>query len=328
MIVVRNLTKYFGRRKAVDQLSFEVQEGEIVGLLGPNGAGKTTTMRILTGYLTATEGTVQIDGRDISTDSRAIRRVLGYLPEDVSLYRDMTVEGFLRFVALLKGLPRPERHGAVEQVTELCRIGDSRKRLIGKLSKGYRQRVGLAQALIGTPKVLVLDEPTSGLDPKQINEIRELIRSFRGRQTILLSTHILPEVQAVSDRVLIINEGKLVAQGTSEELSERFQTAQEILVTVRGDMSLVKATLDRVPGILNVERVKTGNGDAETYRIYCDKTRDNRGPVARVLADAGLELLELKSDVMSLEDIFLKLVTQEEAESPAVSPAAAQLELS
>ena len=214
MIQVENLTKRFGKRKAVDGLSFEVREGEILGLLGPNGAGKTTTMRVLTGYLSPTEGTVRINGIDVTKESGKARSLLGYLPEDVPLYRDMTTEDFLVFVSKLKGIPKTSRPKALDEVTELCKIHEVRRRLIGKLSKGFRQRVGLAQALLGSPKVIILDEPTNGLDPKQINEIRELIKSLKGKQTVLLSTHILPEVSAVSDRVLIINEGKLVAQGT------------------------------------------------------------------------------------------------------------------
>ncbi len=319
MIQVENLTKFFGQRKAVDGLTFEVREGEILGLLGPNGAGKTTTMRILTGFLSPSEGHVRIDGIDVSKEPRKVRSLLGYLPEEVPLYRDMTAEGFLCFVAQLKGIPKTVRHAAIEKVTELCKIQEVRNRLIGKLSKGYRQRVGLAQALLGSPKVLILDEPTNGLDPKQINEIRELIKSLKGKQTILLSTHILPEVSAVSDRVLIINEGKLVAQGTPEELGERLRTGQEILITVRGDVKIVKPAIHRIPGVISVERVEAHGPQVEVYKVFCDKTQDMRGFVARILVDSGFELLELKSDTMSLEDIFLKLVTKEEAPQPDVA---------
>ncbi len=316
MIQVENLTKFFGQRKAVDGLTFEVREGEILGLLGPNGAGKTTTMRILTGFLSPSEGHVRIDGIDVSKEPRKVRSLLGYLPEEVPLYRDMTAEGFLGFVAQLKGIPKTVRHAAIEEVAELCKIQEVRNRLIGKLSKGYRQRVGLAQALLGSPKVLILDEPTNGLDPKQINEIRELIKSLKGKQTILLSTHILPEVSAVSDRVLIINEGKLVAQGTPEELGEKLRTGQEILITVRGDVKIVKPAIHRIPGVISVERVEARGSQVEVYKVFCDKTQDMRGFVARILVDSGFELLELKSDTMSLEDIFLKLVTKEEAPQP------------
>lgn len=319
MIQVEKLTKHFGKIKAVDQLTFEVKEGEILGLLGPNGAGKSTTMRVLTGFLTPTEGTVEIDGMDIMKDSRRIRALLGYLPEDVPLYGDMTVDSFLRFVSHVKRIPRASKPKAIDEVIETCKLEIVRKRLIGKLSKGYRQRVGLAQALMGSPKILILDEPTSGLDPKQINEIRDLIKSFRGKQTVLLSTHILPEVSAVSDRVIIINEGRLVAQGTPEELGERLRTAQEILVTVKGDLKVVKPVLHRLPGVLNVEKVESLRVDTEVYKLFCDKTQDVRGQVARVLIDSGFDLLELRSDTMSLEDIFLKLVTREEDALPATS---------
>lgn len=316
MIQVENLTKCFDKRKAVDSLTFEVREGEILGLLGPNGAGKTTTMRILTGFLSPTEGRVKIDGIDVSENPIKIRSLLGYLPEEVPLYRDMTAGEFLGFVAQLKSIPKPLRRGAIEEVAELCKIRDVCARLIGKLSKGYRQRVGLAQALLGSPKVLILDEPTNGLDPKQINEIRELIRSLKGKQTILLSTHILPEVSAVSDRVLIINEGKLVAQGTPEELGDRLRTGQEILITVRGDIKIVKPAIHRIPGVISVERVEARGPQVEVYKVFCDKAQDMRGFVARMLVDSGFELLELKSDLMSLEDIFLKLVTKEDASQP------------
>jgi len=316
MIQVENLTKRFGKRKAVDGLSFEVREGEILGLLGPNGAGKTTTMRVLTGYLSPTEGTVRINGIDVTKESGKARSLLGYLPEDVPLYRDMTADEFLLFVAKLKGIPKPLRAKAMDEVTELCKIHEVCKRLIGKLSKGFRQRVGLAQALLGSPKVIILDEPTNGLDPKQINEIRELIKSLKGKQTVLLSTHILPEVSAVSDRVLIINEGKLVAQGTPEELGDRLRTGQEILITVKGDVKIVKPAIHRIPGVVSVEKVETRGPEVEVYKVFCDKGQDMRGFVARMLVDSGFELLELKSAAMSLEDIFLKLVTKEEAPLP------------
>ncbi|MBI4549830.1 MAG: ABC transporter ATP-binding protein [Candidatus Omnitrophica bacterium] len=319
MIRVENLTKFFGKIRAVDHLAFEVKEGEILGLLGPNGAGKTTTMRILTGFLTPTEGVVEIAGRNVLRELQRVRRQIGYLPEDVPLYRDMTVLAFLKFVAALKGVRRSQRARAIEVVVERCKIAEVLKRLVGKLSKGYRQRVGLAQALIGSPKVLILDEPTSGLDPKQINEIRELIRSLRGKQTVLLSTHILPEASAVSDRVLIMNEGKVVAQGTSEELGAQLRTAQEILVTVRGDMKIVKPALHRIRGVLSVEKIQSLSGEIDVYKVFCDKDNDVRGEVARVLVDSGFDLLELRSNVMSLEDIFLRLVTKEDpAESEAV----------
>jgi len=198
MIEVRNLAKSFGKIRAVDGLTFDVAEGEIVGLLGPNGAGKTTAMRILTGFLTPTEGTVRINGLDMLKFPRKVQSILGYLPEDVPLYKEMTVESFLKFVVRMKGFPLRKRRDAISEAIELCKLEEVRKRIIGKLSKGYRQRVGLAQALIGQPKVLILDEPTSGLDPRQINEIRQLIRNLKGKQTILLSTHILPEASMVA----------------------------------------------------------------------------------------------------------------------------------
>ena len=317
MIEVENLTKSFGKIRALDHLSFQLGEGEILGLLGPNGAGKTTAMRIMTGFLAPDEGAVRLDGIDILKESKKARSLLGYVPENANLYGDMTVQSFLDFVAGVKGIARRERNKAVEETLELCRIWDVRHRMIGKLSRGYRQRVSLAQALHGRPKILILDEPTTGLDPKQINEIRELVKNLKGRQTIILSTHILPEVSLVSDRVLIINEGKLVAAGTPEELGSQFRSTQEILVTVRGDVKITKPVLHRLKGVLSVEKVDTVAPDEEVYKILCDKAADLRGHVARVLIDSGFELLELRSQALSLEDIFLKLVTKEDEDLAA-----------
>ncbi|HNV85352.1 MAG TPA: ABC transporter ATP-binding protein [Candidatus Omnitrophota bacterium] len=312
MIEVHDLAKSFGKIRAVDGLTFNVQEGEIVGLLGPNGAGKTTAMRILTGFLTPTEGTVRINGLDMLKFPRKVQSILGYLPEDVPLYKDMTVESFLKFVVRMKGLPIRKRRDAIGEAVELCKLEDVRKRIIGKLSKGYRQRVGLAQALIGRPKVLILDEPTSGLDPRQINEIRQLIRNLKGKQTILLSTHILPEASMVSDRVLIINKGKLVATGTPKELADRLCSGQELFVTVRPSGKLLAPLVDKVPGVLSIQRMSVGDDGVERYKIISDKSQDVRSGIARALVAEGVDLVELRSEAMSLEDVFLKLVTQED----------------
>jgi len=317
VIQIRNLVKTFGKIKAVDDLSFDVNEGEIVGLLGPNGAGKTTAMRILTGFLTPSAGTVRIDGLDMLRYARKIQSRLGYLPEDVPLYKDMAVESFLNFVARMKGVGFGSKRKAIQEVVELCKLGDVRKRVIGKLSKGFRQRVGLAQALIGKPKILVLDEPTSGLDPKQINEIRQLIRELKGEKTVLISTHILPEASAVSDRVLIINKGKLVATGSPVELGKQLRSTQEILITVRSRGKLLSPILERLAGVLSIQKTAALEEGIDHYKVVSEKSQDLRSAIARALVTEGVDLVELRTESMSLEDIFLKLVTREDTEAAA-----------
>ncbi len=313
MIEIQNLTKHYGHIKAVENVSFTVNKGEILGFLGPNGAGKTTTMRVLTGFFPPTEGKVKVAGFDITEKPLEVKKRLGYLPENVALYMDMRVNDYLHFVGRIKGLKRkPLLKQKVNQVVELCGLGDVRKRLIGKLSKGYRQRVGLAQALIGDPEVLILDEPTVGLDPKQIVEIRKLIKDLGGERTIILSTHILPEVQMICERVIIINEGKIVAIDTPENLNRQLSKKLTIIMEVEGEPQKVVNTLGGVDGVIDVKQKVKKKGKIRQYEIQTVPERDIRKELAQAVLENQLGLYELRSIEMSLEEIFLKLVTQEE----------------
>ncbi len=309
MIDVENLTKAYGPRLAVDGLSFHVEKGEIVGFLGPNGAGKTTTMRMLTGYLPPTEGQASIAGFDTFAQSLEARRHVGYLPETVPLYPEMTVADYLDFMAALRHVPN--REAAIDHAMEATHIEDRANQNIGKLSKGYRQRVGLAQALLHDPDVLILDEPTIGLDPRQIIEVRELIKSLAGQHTILISTHILPEVEQVCSRVLIIHRGKLVAEDTPQNLGARLRGSERIGLQVSGDgASLVKA-LTKVPGVQSVET--QGNG---RYEVGVSPDTDIRAQLAATVVKGGWGLLEMAPVGMSLEDIFLQLTQEEPQPAP------------
>jgi len=311
MIEVEGLTKYYGLFPAIKDLTFQVGRGEILGFLGPNGAGKTTTMRILTCYVPPTRGTVRVAGFDIDKDPLEVRRRIGYLPENVPLYGDMTVSSYLFFVAELKGLKRRERQRRVEEIIRECGIAEVRNKLISKLSKGYRQRVGIAQALLGDPEVLILDEPTIGLDPKQIIEIRNLIKSLGGRRTIILSTHILPEVSMVCQRVIIINEGRLVAVDTPENLTAQLQKSHHISLEIEGPPDQVAKELQRVEGVLQIEgQGCTGNG-VYRYLVKSKPEMDIRKELARVVHHNNWGLWELRPVSMTLEDIFIKLVTEE-----------------
>jgi len=315
MIEVENLTKRYGRKTAVDGVSFKVQKGEILGFLGPNGAGKTTTMRILTCYLPPTEGTARVAGFDVFDDPIEVKRRVGYIPETPPLYVDMNVAEFLSFVAKIKGVPAKERAVKIDDAIEKTRIGDVRKTLIGRLSKGYRQRVGLAQAILHNPEVLILDEPTAGLDPKQIIETRELIKGLGGEHTIVLSTHILPEVSMTCGRVVIINKGKVVAEGTPDELTHRLQGAAALRVEVRGEPGPVAEVMRGVPGVASV-REKTERGVA-TFEVEPESGRDVRAELARAVIQGGFDLLGLHEIGMSLEDIFLHLTTSDPVETSA-----------
>jgi len=324
MIEVEGLTKVYGNKTAIDNLTFTVQQGEVVGFLGPNGAGKTTTMRVLSCYMPPTSGTARVGGYDIRTQALDVRRRIGYLPEHVPLYTDLTVTQYLSFVAEAKGLSRLTRRQRVGEAIERCLLQDARGRIIGKLSKGYRQRVGLAQALLGDPPILILDEPTIGLDPKQIIEIRGLIRDMQGERTVILSTHILPEVSMVCQRVIIINEGRIVAVDTPETLTRRLQRSTQVLLQIDGPPDQVTVRLREAPGVLQVV-MKDGAGALRRYLVETDKDRDLRQELARVVCSSGWGLLELRPVDMSLEDVFIRLVTEEEAVShqqPAVSTTA------
>ncbi len=303
MIQVENLTKVYGDFTAIQDVSFRVERGEVLGFLGPNGAGKTTTMRILTGFMPPSAGRVKVAGYDIFENSLEARRHIGYLPETVPLYPEMTVVSYLNFVAALRGVPR--RREAVERVMSTVNLDDHADVMIGKLSKGYRQRVGLAQALVHDPDVLVLDEPTIGLDPKQIIEVRELIRSLGGDHTIILSTHILPEVSQVCGRVLIINEGQIVAEDTPERLTARLKGGERVFIHLANDMANADEVLSAIEGVQEVAR--TGDGQ---YEVTCALGHDLRPTLARTLIERGWDLLELRPIGMSLEEIFLKLTTE------------------
>jgi ABC-2 type transport system ATP-binding protein len=318
MIEVENLTKRYGPTLAVSEVTFEVQKGEILGFLGPNGAGKTTTMRVITGYLPPSAGRVRVAGYDVVEEPLEAKRRTGYLPEAPPVYPDMTVTEYLAFVARIKGIPRRELKSRLAEISERCAVTDVVNRQIGKLSKGFRQRVGLAQALIHNPEVLVLDEPTAGLDPKQIIETRQLIKGLAGRHTIILSTHILPEAAKTCQRVVVINAGKIVAVGTPDELTRRLQGFETILLTVEGLAADVKDKLQRVEGVNLVEPRDTSDGRV-TYEVHAEKGKDVRAELARAVVESHWKLYELKTSGLSLEDIFLKLTTKDLSEEPPVS---------
>jgi ABC-2 type transport system ATP-binding protein len=319
MIEVENLTKRYGRHTAVDGISFRVHKGEILGFLGPNGAGKTTTMRILTCYLPPTDGTARVAGYDVFEQPLEVKRRVGYTPETPPLYPDMDVASFLDFCAKIKGVPAKERKTRIADVMEKIRIADVRGTLIGKLSKGYRQRVGLAQAILHNPPVLILDEPTAGLDPKQILETRELIKGLGGDHTIVLSTHILPEVSMTCGRVVIINKGRVVAEDTPENLTHRLQGAATVRLEVKGEDEGLEATLSTVVGVKVVRHPRPG-----VYEVDAEGGRDVRADLARAVIARGLDLLSLQQSGMSLEEIFLHLTTTDAAaELPAPAPPAA-----
>jgi ABC-2 type transport system ATP-binding protein len=310
MIEVAGLTKRYGPTLAVSDLSFDVQKGEVLGFLGPNGAGKTTTMRVITGYLPPSEGKVRVAGYDVLDEPLEAKRRTGYLPESPPVYPDMTVVEYLAFVARIKGLPRKEIKTRIGEVSEKCAVTDVQHRQIGKLSKGYRQRVGLAQALIHNPDVLILDEPTAGLDPKQIIETRELIRGLAGQHTIVVSTHILPEVSRTCQRVLVINQGRLVASGTPDELTHRLQGYETVLLTAEGPAAEMMEKLQRVGGV-NLVEPRDAADSRVTFEVHTEKGHDVRAELARAIVESQWKLLELKTSGLSLEDIFLKLTTKD-----------------
>ena len=311
MITVTDLTKRYARTTAVDHISFEVEKGQIVGFLGPNGAGKTTTMRMLTCFLPPTSGTATVAGFDVLEQPMEVKKRMGYLPEAPPLYPEMRTAEYLTFVGSLKGLSKTELPKRVEYVFDRCAIGDVKDKLLGKLSKGYRQRVGLAQAIIHNPDVLILDEPTSGLDPKQINETRELIRSLAGDHTIILSTHILPEVEQTCEQVIIINKGKLVATDSVNNLQNRARGAESLLVEVAGrngdvDSAIVQSRLERVSGVSRV-LFKNKRENRSIFEVESRKGGLIRGDLARAVVEAGWDLNELRSAAVSLEEVFLQL---------------------
>jgi ABC-2 type transport system ATP-binding protein len=313
VIEVQHLTKRYGRVTAVDDVTFRVERGEILGFLGPNGAGKTTTMRVITGYIPPTEGRVIVAGFDVFDQAVEAKKRTGYLPETPPLYGEMTVREYLTFVARIKGVPASERRERVERVMKRTWIDDMGERHCGKLSKGYRQRVGLAQAILHNPDVLVLDEPTAGLDPKQIIETRQLIKELAGTHTIILSTHILPEVAQTCQRVVIINKGKVVAVDTPENLTRRLRGAETMYVQVDAQASDPVPVLQAVPGVARVTPSDRHDG-AVGYEVESTRGRDVRRELARAVVSAGWGLLELRPLRMSLEEIFLQVTTEEQPE--------------
>ena len=314
MIEIQNVTKRFGQHLAVDNLNFTVNEGEILGFLGPNGAGKSTTMNIITGYISATEGTVTVDGYDILDNPEEVKKRIGYMPEFPPLYLDMTVREYLNFVFEIKKVDLKDRKQEMDRILELVRITDVRDRLIKNLSKGYKQRVGLAQALVGNPPVLILDEPTVGLDPKQIIEIRNLIKQLGRKHTIILSSHILPEVSAVCQRVVIINKGRIVASDTPENLSKRLGESSKLTLRIAASERQAVKVLKDVAGIKYVEAQGVREPDTVDVWIEAEKDIDVRRPVFNALSRAGYPILQMKSMDLTLEDIFLQVTTQEKVE--------------
>ena len=306
MIEVDHVTKRFGSVTAVKDVSFNVEKGEILGFLGPNAAGKTTTMRIITAFLPATSGTVRVSGHDVFEDSIPARKCMGYLPENVPLYNYMAVKDYLRFVCKVKGINGRERRPRIEQVMELCSIGGVKDTIIGKLSKGYKQRVGLAQALIHDPEVLILDEPTTGLDPKQIIEVRELIKSLGGERTIIVSSHILPEVSMTCGRVVIINEGEVVAEDTPENLTAKLKGSESLSLQIEGPSEKVVERIRTIPGVM-----RTLHKGGKEYEVDSEVGVDIRKDVAAAVVKSGWGLLEMRPIGMSLEEIYLKLTTSE-----------------
>jgi len=320
LIEVESLTKQYGAVRAVDEISFRVDKGEILGFLGPNGAGKTTTMRILTGFLPATGGTARVAGFDVFEKSLEVRKRIGYLPESPPIYPEMSVSGYLDAVARLKQVPADKRKSRVDAAMEMARVSDKREELIKRLSRGYKQRVGLAQALVHDPEVIILDEPTVGLDPKQIIEVRHLIKGLAGNHTIILSTHILPEVSMTCDRVVIINKGKIVANmpvnPTAQERGS--EMVQVEIKPASGGAAAAKALLERVAGVKHVAIEAPDGAGRVKAKVECEPGRDLRNRIAADVVSQGHELYELHASRVSLEDIFLRVTTQE---APATTPA-------
>lgn len=305
MINVVNLTKRYGEKEAISDITFQVGEGEVMGFLGPNGAGKTTTMRILTGYLKASSGEASVAGHDVFSESLQARRLIGYLPENNPLYLNMTVRSFLNFMAEINTVPKKQQKEAVDLAIQKCWLEDVQGRIIGRLSKGYRQRVGIAHAIVHNPKVLILDEPTIGLDPRQIIQVRQMIRELRRSHTLIISTHILPEVNMTCDRALIINKGKFVAMGSPDSLVSRLKGENHIYIEARAPEGDLEVKLSSQSGVQRVSREGRG------MLVTSDSETDLRPQLAKLVIDCGWDLLEMRTKSISLEDVFLELVTDE-----------------
>jgi ABC-2 type transport system ATP-binding protein len=323
LIEVEHLVKSYGQARAVNDISFRVEKGEILGFLGPNGAGKTTTMRILTGYLPATSGTARIAGFDVMDQSIEVRRRIGYLPEIPPLYPDMSVGAYLAFVARIKGIAAGEVTKSVEDAMRMAVIADKKDELIKRLSRGYKQRVGIAQAIIHKPDVIILDEPTVGLDPNQIKEVRSLIKNLAGQHTIILSTHILSEVEISCDRVVIIDKGRIADIDTTRNLAAKYKHGERVKVVVKGEEAVLRRLLESLDGVNQVEVENDGHGQVGAI-VESAQGLDLRALIASRIADAGFELLELRAVNLSLEDIFMRLTTKEEQEVKAEEPEEAE----
>lgn len=317
MIQAEHLTKRYGFHTAVEDVSFEVQKGEILGFLGPNGAGKTTTMRILSGFFPATEGRAIVAGFDVFKEPLEVKRRLGYLPENPPLYGEMSVDAYLRFVANIKGVDRAQVRPRLEEVKSRCGLGEEGHRLIKQLSKGYRQRVGLAQALIHNPEILILDEPTIGLDPRQIIEVRELIKSLAGDHTVILSTHILPEVSMTCQRVVIINNGRIAAVGTPEDLTGQLTGGETIELEIGGSADNLVALLQEIPDVRNVSLGESQNDHSSVF-VETEGAKNIRHLIAAKVIGSGLELYQLRTRSISLEEVFVELTTEEESKEEGV----------
>ncbi len=310
MIQAMDLTHFYGPRPAIEEVSFGVKRGEILGFLGPNGAGKTTTMRILTGYMPPTEGKVTLADYDVVEQSLEVRKRIGYLPETVPLHTEMPVSSYLKYMGTLRGMPARQIKRRIGEVIDVCRLQDYHKTIIGKLSKGFRQRVGIAQAILHEPEVLVLDEPTIGIDPIQVVETRRLIQDLGREQTVVLSSHILPEVNMICERVLIIHEGHIVAEDTPGNLAQRLQGVDQLQVEVGGPAQEVLAALRRVPGVTEV--TQRYNQGRNVYIVHVEQGKDLRDEISRAVVSNEWSLLSMQLVSMSLEDIFLRLTTHEE----------------
>ena len=312
MIEVEHLVKSYGQARAVNDISFKVEKGEILGFLGPNGAGKTTTMRILTGYLPATGGTARIAGFDVFEQSMEVRKRIGYLPETPPLYPDMTVSDYLTFVARIKGVATADIPNRVAEAMRMATLTERKDELIKRLSRGFKQRVGIAQAIVHNPDVIILDEPTVGLDPNQIKEVRGLIKNLAGQHTIILSTHILPEVEMTCDRVVIINKGRIAAIDTTENLTMQLKGGERVRLQVKGSAESLRETLASIEGVINVE-VNPGEDSLINADVESESGTDLRARIASRVVGGGFDLLEMRAVNLSLEDIFMQLTTEEKA---------------
>jgi ABC-2 type transport system ATP-binding protein len=325
LIEVEHLVKSYGQARAVNDISFKVEKGEILGFLGPNGAGKTTTMRILTGYLPATGGTARIAGFDVFERSMEVRKRIGYLPETPPLYPDMTVSSYLTFVAQIKGVLTADIPNQVAEAMRMTTLTERKDELIKRLSRGFKQRVGIAQAIVHNPDVIILDEPTVGLDPNQIKEVRSLIKNLAGQHTIILSTHILPEVEMTCDRVVIINKGRIAAVDTTQNLTTQLKGGERVRIEVKGAAESLRASIASIEGVKSVE-VESIADNLVTAEIESERGADLRAQIASRVVNKGFDLLEMRAVNLSLEDIFMQLTTEEHVEGRVEAKGAAKAE--